>query len=163
MKLLILFIILLLWQVPYIRQHLQKITVLESGIDALERLLSRVTWFSTDLGLLTTVFIIGIIFSLIDSLVGARLNGIYQGVLLLLVVASIQQMFFSRMMPEIQPEVMDSALFDQLPDTLWRINYCWVAPLFWYLLFGVFGVTFYWALAYFQQRSDLASFCADSF
>src|SRR3989338_5786116 len=133
MKLLSLFVLLLLWQIPQVRSYLQKMTVLQYYVDFLEKKSERIHWFLTDFGMLAIVFIVSIVLSLIDSFVGPILQFIYQTILLLFVISSLQQISFSKVLPENQPEVISNLLFDQLPDSIWRVNYYWIVPLFSYL------------------------------
>jgi hypothetical protein len=157
MKLLSLFVLLLLWNIPGVRSYLQKITLLRHCVDFIEKKSERIQWFLTDFGMLAIVFIVSIVLSLADSFLGPMLQFIEQAILLLLAISSLQQMSFSKIFPENQPEVITNPLFDQLPESIWQMNYYWIAPLFSYLFFGVFGLVFYWMLAYFQQKKAQAT------
>ena len=155
MKLLCLFVVLLLWQIAPLRVYTQKFPLLDYAIDQLENCLNRVRWFLSDTGLLGLALIASLALSLIDTVLGIGLvRFVYDCLILWFILSSLQKIEFPPSIPEIQLEENKNPLFAQLPASLWSISYYWVSPLFSYVLFGVFGLGFYWALCYLGQKAQ---------
>lgn len=156
MKLLCLFVVLLLWQITALRLYTQKTPLLDYLIDHLETFLSRIKWFLTDSGLLATILIFSLILSIGDAFLSVEvIRFIYEGLILWCVLCSLQKMEFPVVTPPVNLEqVNGSPLFLRLPASLWQINYYWISPLFAYVLFGVFGLVFYWAICYMGQKGQ---------
>lgn len=157
MKLLCLFVVLLLWQIIPLRTYTQKIPLLNLYMDYLKSFFERIEWFRTVLGSLMLVLIASLLLSVIGGLISIEvLQFIYECLILWFTLCSLQTIPFHALTPDIQLEQASNALFAKLPASVWQINYYWVVPFFSYILFGVFGLVFYWAVCYLGNNAQMA-------
>ena len=156
MKLFTLLIVLLLWQVSFLRQYVSNISFFSNEFNSFFQFFSRFKWLKLDTNPLLFISLISIFASVFDGLLSSNLLSlIYETFILYVMLHSLQKIPFVSSHPALPLE--PNLSITDVPDTICQINYIWVAPLTSYLFFGVFGLTFYWALAILNQSSLISS------
>jgi len=157
MKLLCLFVVLVLWQIIPLRTHTQKISLLNFYMDYLKAFFERLGWFRSEFGTLTLIAIASLLLSMIAALIGVGvIQFVYECFILWLTLCALQTLQFQELTPDIQLAQKSNPLFAELPASIWQLNYYWVIPFFSYILFGIFGLVFYWAVCYLGSNMPIS-------
>ncbi len=158
MKLLTFLLVLLLWQISRLRILAHRVSLIEHYQAALEKIFTRFPKIAQPLSLAIFVFLAPLVLTGIDTLLGPTLFGfIFESIVLFLALVALSSYGFKSTQPPVLPEALEEKNLASIPELMWRLNYQWVTPLFWYLASGILGLTVYCLLAYFQQseRSKL--------
>jgi hypothetical protein len=154
MKLLCFLVLLLSWHLPIISQWVKRFALFPQYVGLIDKMLYQRAWYMRNTGFIFVALSFAIIFNFLALLGGFGIIGfIFQSCVLLLCVHTVNNFEFSMLNISYIPNHLDSASLEQLPANVWQVNYRLVAPVFWYLIFGIFGLTLYTMLAYLQQNS----------
>ncbi|MCD6048212.1 MAG: hypothetical protein K0S08_1859 [Gammaproteobacteria bacterium] len=154
MKLLCFLVLLLSWRLPIVNPWLNRFALLPQYVGLVDKALYQRAWYMRNTGFIFVALSFAIIFNLLALVCGFGVVGfIFQSCVLLLCVHALNNFEFGVLNISYIPNHLDKVSLNQLSANVWQANYRLVAPVFWYLIFGVFGLTLYTMLAYLQQNS----------
>ncbi len=152
MKLISLVIVLLCWQVAYLRQLAESSHVFALYLNFFQKTFGRQNWYQQGVGLALILVVAALIFVLINRLLSfSWLQLFFQVVVVFWIIVKLSNYTLEKLTPAMLPTRLSEDLLNATPPSVWHINYIWVTPFFWYLFTGLFGLIIYALLFFLQQ------------